>query len=254
MFRQEEQPREGEPPAMSNKKIKSAQDTAPISADALVRGAAYALEQAWFLLADAVLFFQNGRYPSSLVLATYCLEQLGRVDIYREKSARADEGGTVTLISMRRELSDHLSKLYRAQIPVPTGMFFQGAPPVPGSDEERDLGERLRQTRLILEKHAPHKALADRTRSIHVDRIQGPPGWNRPYKGIDKGTADFYLGAAYVRYGLLRRELRLDNSEVGKRIWAMILGLGVPEGRWDVLTWEEEASESRKAASGQSQP
>lgn len=236
---------------MSTKKIKSPQDTAQISSVALVRGAAYALEQAWFLLADAVLLFQNGRYSSSLVLATYCLEQLGRVDLYRENSVRADKGETVTLASMSRELGDHLSKLYRAQIPVPTGLFFQGLPPAPGSDEERELAERLRRTRLILEKQAPRKALTDRTRSIHVDRIQRPPGWNRPCDEIEKGTADFYLGAAYVRYGLLRRELRLDNSEVGKRIWATILGLGVPEGQWDVLTWEKETAKSRKATSGQ---
>jgi hypothetical protein len=57
---------------MARKKA-SANNEQPLTAEVLATGA-YALEQAWNLLRDAVLLIQNQRYASSLVLATFCLE------------------------------------------------------------------------------------------------------------------------------------------------------------------------------------
>jgi len=228
---------------------KSAHNNSPINPDALARGCAYALEQAWHLLEDAVLLIQNKRYASSLVLATFCLEQLGRADIYRENAVDAQRGKKVTLGSMERELKHHLPKLYRAQIPVTATVgFFAGSPPEPGSDEERKLARHLEAIRGILEEQAPHKALADRARSIHVDRVHRMPGWTRPCQEIERSDADYYVGAARVRYGLLRDHLRRDDTAVGKAIRAWIQKLQLPEAPWDVWTWEEEVSESKQAA------
>lgn len=106
---------------------------AHITADALVRGTAYAMEQAWHLLRDAVLLIQQERYASSLVIATFCLEQLGRAEIYRKNAKRASEGKRVTLSSMNRDLIDHAAKLYEAQIPVTAALVTAGELPAPGS-------------------------------------------------------------------------------------------------------------------------
>ena len=74
--------------------------------------------------------------------------------------------------------------------------------------------------------------------ALHVDRIREQPGWNRPSDVITKADADYWAGAAVVRYDLLRRDLERDATEIGKRIWAGIQHL--PEPTWDVWTWEEE--------------
>lgn len=216
----------------------SARSKEPLSADVLARGSAYAMEQAWHLLRDAVLLIQQERYASSLVLATHCLEQLGRAEVYRKNAKLASEGKHVTLGSMGRALTDHMTKLYEAQIPVTAALATAGEPPAPGSPEERQLMHRLQAVRKLLEHSAPKKAMEDRKRALHVDRVHYAPRWNRPRKEIARGDAAYYVGAADVRYSSLRNELLGDETEVGKKIGARIEFLQLPEPPWDVLTWE----------------
>src|SRR6266849_167665 len=186
---------------MATKKT-SAQRQIPLSADVLTKGAVYAMEQAWNLLRDAVLLIQNKRYASSLVLATFCLEQLGRAEIYRENAKHASAGKPVTLASMGRALRDHLPKLFKAQIPVTASIALYGEPPAPGSEDGIQLAERLAAIREIREKEAQQKALDIRQRALHVDRIHDFPGWNQPSRVITRDDADYWVGAADVRYGL----------------------------------------------------
>lgn len=231
---------------MTPKRI-SAQNKMPLSADVLAMGTVYAMEQAWNLLRDAVLLIQNKRYPSSLVLATFCLEQLGRAEIYRENAKNASAGKPVTLGSMGRALTDHLPKLFKAQIPVTASILTFGDHPAPGSEAARELAERLAAIRKINEKEAPHKALDVRKRALHVDRVHHFPGWNRPSHVITMDDADSWVSAADVRYGLLRSELERDYTEVGKKIWAGIEQLELPESPWDIWTWQEETAEDKQA-------
>jgi AbiV family abortive infection protein len=225
----------------------SAQSKIPLSADVLATGTTYAMEQAWYLLRDAVLLIQNKRYPSSLVLATFCLEQLGRAEIYRENAKHASAGKPVTLHSMGRALTDHLPKLFKAQIPVTASIASYGEPPAPGSEAGIQLAERLAAIRKINEQEAPQKALDIRKRALHIDRIHHFPGWNRPSKVITQDDADSWVSAADVRYGLLRSELEKDNTEVGKKIWAGIERLQLPESPWHLWTWQEETAEDKSA-------
>ncbi len=224
----------------------SAQNKTPLSADALATGTAYAMEQAWHLLQDAVLLIQNKRYPSSFVLATFCLEQLGRAEIYRKNAKQAFAGRTVTLGSMDRELKHHLPKLFEAQIPVTASIALFGEPPAPGSEAAIDLAERLAAIRKRNEQEAPQRALDIRQRALHVDRIHHFPGWNQPRRVITRDDADYWIDAADVGYGLLRSELEKDNTEVGKKIWAGIEQFQLPESPWDPWTWQEETADNKE--------
>lgn len=225
----------------------SAHSRKPLNANVLAKGAAYAMEQAWYLLRDAVLLIQNKRYASSLVLATYCLEQVGRVEIYRESAKKAFAGETVTFNSMRRELTEHLPKLFKAEIPVTASTATWAEPPAPGSEAAIQLTERLAAIRKRNEQEAPQKALDLRQRALHVDRIPSFPGWNQPSRVITRDDADSWVSAADVRYGLLRSELKRDSAEVGKEIWAAIEQFQLPESPWDIWTWQEETAEDKVA-------
>lgn len=210
----------------------------PLSTNALARGTAYAMEQAWYLLRDSVLLIQHNRYASSVVLATFSLEQLGRAEIYRANAKLASTGRPASSRSMGKALTDHLAKLNHAKIPVTATATTFGEPPATGSQAAIELGKRLEAVRQALEKEAPLLALDVRKRALHVDRIREQPGWNRPSNVITRDDADYWAGAAVVRYGLLRTELERDITETGKKIWAGIEHL--PEPPWDVWTWEEE--------------
>ncbi len=225
----------------------STQNKAPLSAEVLARGTAYAMELAWNLLRDAVLLIQNKRYASSLVLATFCLEQLGRAEIYRENAKHASAGRPVTLDSMGRALTDHLPKLLKAQIPVTVSIVSFDDPPAPNSEAARQLGERLAAIRKVREKEVPQEALEVRKRALHVDRIHDVPGWNRPTGVITRDDADSWVSAAVVRYGLLRSDLEKDKTEVAKKICAGIQQLQLPESQWDIFSWQEKTAEDKDA-------
>ncbi len=222
---------------------KSVLDKSPLNVDSLAWGTAYAMEQAWHLLRDAVLLIQQQRYASSLALATFCLEELVRAQIYRESAQGAFAGKRITLSSLGRDLRDHVAKLSRAEIPVTVALASPGGPPATGSAEEREMAERLAAARKTRDKEAPRKALDDRMRALYVDRIQRVPGWNRPCKVITQDDADFYVGAAEEGYRRLRDDLERDSSEAGKKIWARVQRLELPEPPWDVWTWEEQVSQ-----------
>jgi AbiV family abortive infection protein len=224
-----------------------AQSKIPLTADALAKGTAFAIEQAWCLLRDAVLLIQNKRYPSSLVLATFCLEQLGRAEIYRENAKHAAAGKPVTLSTIGRALTDHWPKLSKAKIPVTASTAILGEPPAPGSEAEIQLAKRLAAIREIAEKEAPRKALEVRKGALHVDNIHTFPGWNRPSHVIAKDDADSWVSAADVRYGQLRSELEKDHTAVGKKIWSGVEQLQLPESPWDIWTWQEETAENKQA-------
>lgn len=187
-----------------------------------------------------MLLIQHKRYASSVVMATFCLEQLGRLDIYREKAKDVEAGKIVTLETMKRELREHLPKLFKAQIPVTVSITGLGERPEPGSKAERQLAEQFATLRKYEENRAPHRALDIRMRALHVDRVRQAPGWNRPSHEIKRDDADSWVSAADVRYSLLRSELKKSASNIDKAIWAAAERLQVPDAPWDIWTWEVE--------------
>ena len=167
--------------------------------------------------------------------------------IYRKNAKQAFAGRPVTLGSMDRELKHHLPKLFEARIPVTASMPVFSEPPAPGSEAAIQLAERLAAIRKRNEQEAPQRAMDIRQRALHVDRIPHFPGWNQPRRVITRDDAAYWVGAADVRYGLLRSELQKDKTEVGKKTWAAIEQFQLPESPWDVWTWEEETAEDKEA-------
>lgn len=150
---------------------------------------------------------------------------------------------------MARDLRDHLPKLYRAEIPVTVALASVGEPPLAGSEAERQLAERFKAVRKIRQQEAPGKALRDRQRALHVDWVQHAPGWNRPCQVVSYDDADYYVGAADARYGLLRLQLKRDRSEVGKAVWKWVKHLELPSPPWDVFTWRRTQASGIKPRS-----
>jgi AbiV family abortive infection protein len=47
----------------------------------IIEGAFHAMEQAGLLINDAAALYQQGRWPSSLVVAVFSLEELGKAEM-----------------------------------------------------------------------------------------------------------------------------------------------------------------------------
>src|SRR4051794_29506052 len=58
--------------------FRSCQMSGPLTAQSLLRGAVYSLEQCGLLLGDAKLLYENGSYATALAVAAFAREDLGR--------------------------------------------------------------------------------------------------------------------------------------------------------------------------------
>lgn len=81
----------------------------------LLHGAIYAIQQAGFLLHDAVALYKQGRYSSAVVLAVFCREELGRAQILFTLRRKALESGPVDRDRVIKECTDHIEKLRRGK-------------------------------------------------------------------------------------------------------------------------------------------
>ncbi len=67
-----------------------------VTADYLMKGAAYALEQCGLLLRDANLLYRNASYASAVALAAFAREELGRSEILHALRKEALNGKPIT--------------------------------------------------------------------------------------------------------------------------------------------------------------
>lgn len=151
-----------------------------LTADSLLKGAYYSLEQAGHLLQDARLLYGRRRYASSFALTVLAREEIGRARICLKNRRAVLSGEKMTLGSLRAETSDrgaHVRKLKTSQeiVGVPVCVEFWGNPPVPGSPEEKNLLDRLEQERRILEEQRPKEAQQRKLRALYVDHADGGP-------------------------------------------------------------------------------
>lgn len=75
-----------------------------LSANSIVEGAFYAMEQAGLLVSDAAMLYSQRRWPSSLVVAVFALEELGKADMLLQRGIEAAKTGPKS----KEELSDYV--------------------------------------------------------------------------------------------------------------------------------------------------
>src|SRR5258708_39176736 len=82
-----------------------------MSPEDLLKGTFYALEQCGLLLRDANILYRNGSYASTIVLAAFAREELGRYRILLDLWRRARDGkDTFTADDVRKACDDHVTK------------------------------------------------------------------------------------------------------------------------------------------------
>jgi len=59
----------------------------------IIEGAFYAMEQAGLLLNDAATLYAERQWPSSLVLAVFSLEELGKAEMLHQRGIEAANSG-----------------------------------------------------------------------------------------------------------------------------------------------------------------
>ena len=180
-----------------------------VSAQFLLEGTSYALEQAGRLLHDAHLLYQTQRYGSAVVMALFSREEIGRYQLIRQLRKRMVEtGDVVTTEDIDRACDDHVTKQSLGQL----GLIIKSAPGEqlwdllmtrmnnhPQSAEYQEAERRLDAISARLNRTLPHERHELRMKALYVKPGDSGLVWNRPkeqtkeeaFKQIE-GTSNAY--------------------------------------------------------------
>jgi AbiV family abortive infection protein len=144
---------------------------AMLSTRSIVLGAYYAMEQSGRLLIDATRLYEGRRWSSSLVLAVFSLEELGKADMLLMRAINAAKNGPKAIETVMAGLTRHTTKLKsgRGPLTVTASVGFWGEVPEPNTEEMAELHQRLAAADRIALEHAPREAHEARMRALYVD-------------------------------------------------------------------------------------
>lgn len=207
-----------------------------ISARYLEQGTALALEQSGYLLADAAALYRQGSYATSLALAQFGREELGRYRIFLDLRAKINAGTPLDLDALLSVGGNHLAKQRRSQVggvtfrPSPAEGLGRAIQSIVGSRPDSDqyqhaaeTADAAAQAKLGRLPNLRHEA---RLAALYVDPSRDGKTWNRPrdttreqtYQAIQDLFNDY--ASAFNRLqkdepGLLALVPRIPRPEVG---------------------------------------
>lgn len=99
-----------------------------LAADDIIEGAFHAMEQAGLLINDAATLYEQHRWPSSLVLGVFSLEELGKAEIWLQRGIDALANGPKTRDQAIAGGTTHQTKLRAGRGPatVPASVSLLG--------------------------------------------------------------------------------------------------------------------------------
>jgi len=190
----------------------------------IIEGAFYAMEQAGLLINDAAALYEQGRWPSSLVVAVFSLEEIGKAEMLLKRGIEAAPTGPKPGADVMAGASRHTTKLRAGRGPttVAATVGFWGDIPAPNTAEHAELERQLQEAEKIALKNAPNDAHAARMRALYVD-LKDDESWVRP-KETRPSEAYLMVSAASIEYEVRRRKYAQPTDPVVKRAVAELGG------------------------------
>src|SRR5258708_4791524 len=142
-----------------------------LSARNIIEGSFYAMEQAGLLINDAAALYAQRKWPSSLVLAVFSLEELGKAEILLQRGIEAAATGPKSRDQVIAGGAAHKTKLKAGQGPatVTASVNFSDDIPAPNTAESEELEAQLDAAQQIALDNAPAEGHAARMRSLYAD-------------------------------------------------------------------------------------
>jgi AbiV family abortive infection protein len=155
----------------------------------LLKGSFYALEQCGLLLRDASVLYRNGSYASTIVLAAFAREELGRHRMLLGMRRRVLDGTeTFTADQTRDECDDHVarqragmsSSMMRADRDSGLGKVLRASVEnPPQSPQFQKARATLKKIDLTKQKRTPSDRHEKRMLALYVEPLSETQ-WNRP--------------------------------------------------------------------------
>jgi AbiV family abortive infection protein len=177
-----------------------------LAARNIIEGAFYAMEQAGLPINDAASLYEQRKWPSSLVLSVFSLEELGKAEMLLQRGIDAANTGDKTVRDVIAGGAAHQTKLRAGRGPntVTAAVSFWGDIPPPNTAEGTALERQLQEAQRIALDNAPREAHVARMRALYVD-LGIDEVWMKPK---DTGSSEAYLmvSAASIEYGVRREK------------------------------------------------
>jgi AbiV family abortive infection protein len=216
-----------------------------VSAETLLQGAWYAIEQSGRLLTSATLVYDHGDKSTAVVLSMFGREELGRSIILRELAKRVTAGEHLSPEAVRGACEKHvekqvagaLSTTLRTQAPTQLDAALRARMRVnPGSEEWQQASKAVKLATDMKRKRQPQDRHEMRERALYVDLDATGIAWLRPAT-LDNARCFDELTDAVNDYAGERDRLRdevldLDFPEMAAARASMAPKVELPEPRW----------------------
>lgn len=185
-----------------------------LTATSIIEGAYYAMDHAGQLLNDAIVLYERKRWPSSLVLAVFSLEELGKAEALLCRAKDSANAGPKSVQDVKTGLAAHRTKLKvgRGPLTITATVGFWGDIPEPGTREMEEIERRLADADRIAQENTPREAHEARMRALYVD-LGDDELWQRPTE-TTSDEAYLMLSAASVEYGVRREKFANPTDAV----------------------------------------
>jgi AbiV family abortive infection protein len=208
-----------------------------VTAQSLLRGAAFSLEQCGLLLGDAKLLYESGSYATAVTVASFAREELGRWHMLHKLRKRVlDEGKSLTIKAVRDACDNHVRKqeagmagvILRANKDSGVAKRLQRhGKASPGSEERKEADKQVDEIVRRKSEHTPEHRHRLRMKALYVDIISGEQ-CNQPAREISQAAACECLGDARDAYEVQRQRYMDLSPELHD---ALVQWAGRPELR-----------------------
>ena len=172
------------------------------TADYLLRGTVFALEQCGLLLRDARILCEAGSYASAVVLTAFAREELGRYKILRGLFKRTMAGESFSIKQIDKRCEQHVKKqkeamfsvVQRADNSTVMGQLMQTRMRAAfGSPERKKANEEFDKITQLQIKRIPEARHKSRMKALYVEPLEA--GWNRPAETSETAAREFLTDA-----------------------------------------------------------
>jgi AbiV family abortive infection protein len=206
-----------------------------LSEDDLYCGVVLAIEQAGFLLLDALALFRAGSPASAAVLAVFCREELGRSRLLSEMAARVFAGERLTPTEVQKACKNHGEKLDKAltgvsvELTPEEGSLMADVMGNPRHPRYAELEELI--ARRVKEQTArlPGEHQSLRERALYTD-VADDAQWNRP-RTVSAGEAKGVLWLAANDYAGRWHQL-FHHPDLAPKVGSWVARFTPPAPEW----------------------
>jgi AbiV family abortive infection protein len=185
-----------------------------VTAQSLLHGAVYSLEQCSLLLRDATLLYENGSYATPLVVAAFAREELGRWRILLDLRKEVLAGKCLTVNDVKARCKDHGEKQEAGMVGLSLrfgtasgiGELLQKRMTAAiGSKERKEADQRVEEIVRQESEGTPGKRHEQRMKALYVD-VLSEDQWNQPARAISQTAAYEFLVDAIGDYEVERQQ------------------------------------------------